>query len=117
MLVAGGQDDAGPIATAEVYDPGTDSFFAQGAMNTARASFAGVTMQDGTVLLCGGSFPGSFLAELFRPGTGTFEATGGMASDRVTGHTATLLADGRVLVIGGWNNDSVILTSAELYTP
>ena len=117
VLVTGGQDDAEPIATAEVYDPNIGSFFPAGAMNAPRQQFAGVTLQDGSVLVCGGSgFPGSFLAELFRPGTGTFEATGGMTQDRST-HTATLLADGRVLVIGGWNNDSMILASAELYTP
>jgi hypothetical protein len=116
VLVAGGHDDARPIATAEVYDPGIGSFFPVGAMNAARAWFAGVTLQDGTVLLSGGSgFSAS--AELFRPGTGTFEAIGGMTWDRVTGHTATLLADGRVLVIGGWNSDGNILASAELYTP
>jgi hypothetical protein len=117
VLVAGGHDDARPIATAEVYDSGIGSFFPVGAMNAARAWFAGVTLQDGTVLLCGGGYPGSFLPELFRPGTGTFEVIGGMTWDRVAGHTATLLADGRVLLVGGGDNDSTILASAELYRP
>jgi hypothetical protein len=118
VLFAGGTGNAGSaIATAEVYDPAIGTFFPVGAMNSPRQGFAGVTLQDGTVLLCGGSYPGSFLAELFRPGTGTFEGIGSMTGDFVSGHTATLLADGRVLVIGGWNNDSTILASAELYTP
>ena len=119
VLVAGGEDDLKFLATAEVYDPDIGSFFAEGAMNQPRTEFAGVTLQDGTVLVCGGPVfaASSVSAELFRPGTGTFEATGSMASDRVAGHTATLLADGRVLVIGGWDNDSVILSTAELYTP
>lgn len=114
VLVAGG-DGLGSVPS-EVYDPGPGSFFANGVMNAQRGSFTAVTLQDGTVLLCGGPFPGSFLAELYRPGTAVFEATGSMTWDR-SDHTATLLADGRVLVIGGWGNDSVILDSAELYTP
>lgn len=32
-------------------------------------------------------------------------------------HSASLLSNGKVLVIGGWNNDSTVLASAELYTP
>ena len=43
--------------------------------------------------------------------TGTFRPTGSMAVNR-TGHTATLLPDGRVLLAGGQG-----LESAELYEP
>jgi hypothetical protein len=47
--------------------------------------------------------------------SGTFIATGSMAIAR-TGHTATLLQDGRVLVTGGYVGTLGLLT-AELYNP
>lgn len=115
VLVAGGHDDAGPIATAEVYDPAIGSFFSAGVMSSPRQDFAAVTLKDGSVLVCGGSGMTSS-SELFRPGTSTFEPAAGLGDWR-WGHTATLLTDGRVLVVGGSNNDSMILAWAELYTP
>ena len=53
-------------------------------------------------------------AELYDPSTGTWTATGNLNIARF-GHTATLLANGEVLVAGGY--DSRYLTSAELYDP
>ncbi len=51
-------------------------------------------------------------------GNGSFSTTGSMNFAR-DGQTATLLQNGEVLVVGGWNatNGFVILSSAELYTP
>ena len=54
-------------------------------------------------------------AELYDPATGTWSATGGLAQARYF-HTATLLPDGRVLVVGGINGN-VRLPSAEIYDP
>jgi WD40 repeat protein len=60
----------------------------------------------------------SNLAELYQMGSHTFVATGSMADARV-GHTATLLRDGRVLVVGGADLMDGIdnLATAELYDP
>ena len=57
-------------------------------------------------------------AEIYDPTLGTWSQTAPMTSLRVN-HTATLLADGRVLVSGGFNHDvfPYYLDSAEIYDP
>src|SRR5262245_26770459 len=70
-----------------------------------------VLIAGGVGFYCPGS-PISVLAsaELYDPGTGTFVRTGGMTKPRL-GHSATLLADGRVLITGPSDY------SMELYDP
>ena len=47
---------------------------------------------------------------------GTFSPTGSLAEPRV-GHTATLLPDGRVLIVGGLDDAFDALASAEVWEP
>ena len=70
--------------------------------------------------------------EIYDPALGTWSVTGSMTADR-TGHAATLLSDGRVLVSGGYSHqtyeyyddngfpvsytESSSLQSAEIYDP
>ena len=100
---------------------------ATGNMITARADHTATLLPDGKVLVAGGNdFVGSnfvgFLpasAELYDPSSGSWTATGTMVTPR-TGHTATLLPDGKVLVAGGAGgsgSDGGWATSAELYDP
>jgi hypothetical protein len=49
-------------------------------------------------------------------GSGGFKTTGSMNVARVN-HTATLLPNGEVLVIGGWNPTNGYLSTVELYNP
>jgi hypothetical protein len=63
------------------------------------------------VLLTGG-YDGLASAELFDPVTGSFATAGSMATAR-DGHTATLLDDGTVLVVGG--AVFATLSTAEIY--
>jgi hypothetical protein len=76
-------------------------------------------LSDGKVLVVGGYSAGVRLAsaELYDPSTGTWSFTGSLNLPR-TGHTATLLANGKVLVAGGFTNSSGDLSNtAELYDP
>lgn len=118
VLISGGVGVAEYLATAELFDPATQSFTATtGVMGAARSYHTATLLPDGTVLIAGGnestgeSF--SLSAETFDPSLGTFSPTGGMATERFS-HTATLLQNGAVLVTGGMSR-AVPLSSAELY--
>ena len=84
-----------------------------------------VRLQDATVLIVGGMTVSSGglqvrtnLAEIYHEGSHSWDLTGSMADVRV-GHTATLLEDGRVLVVGGtdFSDGTDNLASAEIYGP
>ena len=59
--------------------------------------------------------PGSSAAEIYDPSTETFSTTGSMATGRVN-HESVLLADGRVLIVGG-SDGTNYLSSSEIYDP
>ena len=91
--------------TAELYNPGTNSFSMTGNMSFPRGGHTATLLANGTVLIAGGGDQGvggkgSATAELYDPSTGAFTQTGSMTVARFR-HTATLLKDGRVLIVGG----------------
>jgi hypothetical protein len=130
MLVVGGSGGVSATASAELYDPATGTFSAAGSLATARESHTATLLDTGRVLVTGGYAPCSFTdggsscppvppPELYHPDTGTFSVTGCLAMPR-SGHTATLLPSGKVLVVGGVtpSDGGVSATaSAELYAP
>ncbi|HEX9474422.1 MAG TPA: kelch repeat-containing protein, partial [Steroidobacteraceae bacterium] len=137
---------------AEVYDPATGSFTAVGSLSPYGGSplveayaHTASLRADGTVLIAGGfdyvvgrvvnfaglcvyvTLPGSLAATaLFAPESGGFTATGLLNTAR-DGHSATVLGDDTILVVGGekrttFSNGfchstgvSQVLSSAELF--
>ncbi|RKI36567.1 hypothetical protein D7Y27_28020 [Corallococcus sp. AB004] len=99
-----------------------------GSLAKSRTSTPLTRLQDGRVLVAGGSEPSDifipqgqpFLSscELYDPATGTWSYTGSLQVMR-EGASAQLLDDGRVLVAGGYYNTNVANyhVTAELYDP
>ncbi len=124
VLVAGGAIDANldPTAAAELYDPTLGTFTTTGNMNTPRYFFTATLLNNGLVLVAGGLGPGgnsaepTNSAELYNPATGTFNFTGNLNTARAL-HTATLLPDGQVLIVGGSGGDGTPVSTAEIYDP
>ena len=138
---SGGITNAGPVTdTAEVFDPVTGSWSQVGSLITRRAIHEATRLPDGRVLVAGGrscelappnpcdATRFTNTAEVFNPAAGTWSATASMAYGR---HTADMvnLADGRVLIAGGFGElgDHIAsavpsgsqknLDTAELYNP
>jgi hypothetical protein len=123
VLVAGGQSVINTaVASAEVFNPATSSWTATGTLSTSRSDFTMTVLGNGSVLAVGG-WSGSgnnttepAVTELYDPIGGTWTPTGSLNTARFE-QTAVLLQSGQVLVAGGQNEISGVLSSAELYNP
>jgi hypothetical protein len=117
-VVATSVQDSSKNAIADVTIV-PSGFRPTGNMSAARTAHTATLLQSGKVLMAGGDsclFDNYYAdcplssAEVYDPSLGTFATTGSMSVTRVF-HTATLLANGKVLVTGGHD------ASAELYDP
>jgi hypothetical protein len=91
---------------------------ATGELHSPRMDHTATLLNDGRVLVVGGSdgFDTLASAELYDPTSGSWTAAGRMTVARY-GHTATLLLDGSVLVTGGIDNAGKILAASEIFDP
>ena len=110
-LAPGSPLPAAQLEQAEVYDPKRDSWSFAGTGLPALSAQAATLMPTGSVLVTGGSTEMGFAttgAEVFDPATNRWQpSTWPMATPRY-GHTATLLPDGRVLLMGGYSTQPEI---------
>ena len=108
VLVVGGEAGPEPVAsTAELFDPATGTFAPAGRLSSFRFAHTATLLPDGRVLIAGGLVANDYetydpidTAEVYDPSSGTWTRTGSLTGARGL-HTASLLDDGRVLIVGG----------------
>ena len=125
VLVAGGYAaDGRPTATAEIYDPSSGAWSATVGLPFALRSHTATRLADGRVLVVGGAGDRRVLggtgilavADLYDPESGRWSSASPLETARLE-HSATLLANGRVLVAGGLDSGISPTATVELYDP
>ncbi len=106
VLVVGGSDSRdwrGMYASTEIYDPATGRFSRAPEMKSMRFKIPEgvVAGQDGRIVIAGGAGQ----PEIYDPARGVFVPVTGSLLDGFLYSTATLLHDGRVLLVGGYGMD------------
>ena len=122
VLVAGGYNGTTLNNTAELYDPNTELWTLTGTNSVAFINATATLLPNGKVLVAGGhtsptGYSATSAAELYDPATGLWTQTSNSMYTARYAHTATLLADGKVLVTGGSDSSGNSLSSAELFDP
>lgn len=120
VLVSGGLtvNTDGSISfplTAELFDPTTGTFSDTGNIAAPRLALTstGTVLRDGRVLFTGDWLYGAS-PEVYDPVLATFSHVGSMQENRRY-HSAHLLPNGKVIVVGGWNGATT--ASTELFDP
>jgi hypothetical protein len=124
VLVAGGVNNLGNVlASVEIYDPTTGEFAEPPeSMGTPRVGAVASPLPDGKVLIAGGVSSGTTVlrsAEIFDPVTREFTPLPETGTSQLTiaraNSAATLVPDGRVLILGGTHDTTDALKSAEVF--
>lgn len=99
-----------------------DTFTAMPPMSAARALATADALPDGRVFVAGGGNGtltgpvGTDTTELYSPFTRTWAAGPTLAAQRAF-HQSAVLADGRVLLIGGTDGVGIVTTTCEFFDP
>lgn len=131
VLVTGGAPAFGAAASAsaELYNPVTQTWTAAAPMGVTRAGHTATVLPSGKVLVVGGApatiyfgnaatgklTPVSVVAELYDPTTNSWTPVATDVSRAY--HTATLLPNGKVLIIGGYNDAESAMRDVYVFDP
>ncbi len=102
----------------ELFDPFTRSWADAGMMSTARVAPAVVLLNNGFVVVAGGSDGSSVTSatDVYHPVSAIFYSAGPLNVARALA-PAVALADGSGLIVGGAMQDGGVTSTAELFDP
>jgi N-acetylneuraminic acid mutarotase len=114
------------IPSVELYNPSTNSWTSAGNLLQTRGGHRAVLFPDGRVLVVGGieEFSPLASAELYDSTTNNWSPAASLSKPRSdlyppyvfnSGHDTTLLQDGRVLIVGGCDEEFLPLAAGEIY--
>jgi hypothetical protein len=119
LISGGGWGDWGGEPKAEMVDPKNEKVRTlESTLSAPISNATTLTLRDGRILMMGGDTDfetGLQTTEFFRPDNETFTRGPDMWVGR-TGHSATQLADGRILIVGGEQLDAPV-DSMEVFDP
>ncbi|WP_085695204.1 MULTISPECIES: kelch repeat-containing protein [unclassified Pseudomonas] len=123
VMVIAGSGAVGSINGVELYSPATDQWVAAATLETPRFAHTATLLDSGHVMVCGGNHQsqgqGQVLAsvEIYDPVTNRWRAAADVPFARMD-HTATLLASGKLLVLGGYSAQlNAAIDDASLFDP
>ncbi|TPW20814.1 MAG: fibronectin type III domain-containing protein, partial [Elusimicrobia bacterium] len=109
IMVVGGLNAAnGVLSTTRFFDPTTLAWSAGGALNFARHSHTATLLRDGRVIVIGGNDGANeiALAEIYNPATDAWSRVTTLGGNDLSiprqNHTAALLPDGKIMIVGGF---------------
>ncbi len=127
VLVTGGLGDSGTLSSAELYDPVANGWSTSSSMSTPRQDHTATLLPNGKVLIAGGdsqvTVTGSLTitalnsSEIYDPSSSGWTPAPNLAKAHFY-HTASLLTNGKVLVVSGFATTLPAMTTtanAELY--
>jgi N-acetylneuraminic acid mutarotase len=124
VLVVGGLNNFGPaLKSAEIYNPATNSWTRAADMAASRYHHTATLLPDGRVLVVGGEqrYAGGTVkllsgATVYDPTTNLWASAGSLPY-QLANQTATLMQNGRVLVVGGGDREPGFTARVEIYNP
>lgn len=116
VLLAGGADGSGPLASSEIFSPAEAGFAPAPALALAepRSRAQAAEVPGLGVLITGGVGAGGTPlgdGEVFASASGLFVPLSNQALGARVGHRAVTLPDGRVLVTGGSDGQNVLAST------
>jgi N-acetylneuraminic acid mutarotase len=124
VAVVGGKANGGALGDTEIFDPGTDpvsgTWSAGPSLVSARFSHTTTLLPSGALLAAGGGSTGTLdRSETYDPAVGSWSPTNPLPtsdSQNRASASATLLANGTVLIAGGFDGTSY-LSNAVIFNP